>query len=223
VIKSIPKVVGRLAGRAEDSYTPAFIVRYYLGADAHTGYFMAELLDFASGYALLEADADLQHMRLLRYTNMRWVGTGACIPESRAERFCWTQLELTRDARSGGYRNELDSKVAEVSSSCGDAAAQSQMRAASVVPHAYTHRDPRVVACVNGILEIPRAQLDVEAVRFRSYSTDRTAVVDAKTCVVADMHNRVLNLDQRKLKQATYVETQAQICCERMLGVAGRR
>jgi hypothetical protein len=221
VIKTIPKLVGRLVGPAEDGYTPPFIVRYYLGADAHTAYFLAELLDFASGYALLEADADLQHLRLLRYTNMRWVGAGPCMPESDVN-FCWTQLALTREPRSGGYTNELDSKPpVPVSWSCAEAAAQTRLRAGSVVPHAFSHPDPRVVACVKDILAIPRAQLDFEAMRF-SAGSQAKAATDAKTCVVSDLHHRRLNLDP-KARQVTYVETQAQLCCEKTLGAAGRR
>ena len=222
VIKDIPKLVGTLAGPAKDDYTPPFIVRYYLGADAHTGYFLAELLDYASGYALLEADADLQHIRLVRFTNMRWWGTGACIPESDNTRFCWTQLELTRDPRTRVYKNEFDSKkLAEVSWSCADVAAQVRARAESVVPHAFTHPDPRVVTCVNGLLRIPREQLDLEAVTYSNTSRAKAAT-DARTCLVADMHNRVLNLD-RQGRQANYVQTQAQVCCEKTLGVAHRQ
>jgi uncharacterized caspase-like protein len=216
-LKKLPRSFGQFVGVPRDeALVPPFVVRYFLGADTNAAYFLVEELSYYSGYALLEVDHELQQLRLLRFTVIRPYNAGGCIDDTDGVGMCWREIELRRDKDGKAYRSDYG--PLPIASDCGAAEAQSRARAVAVGPRVYQHPDAKVQACVRDILKTPSRQLLDEATSFDFLSK---TTLDARGCVLAKAKNDLL-VFSGALRRPSYVEEQAQSCCERISGFRRR-
>jgi hypothetical protein len=216
LVRRIPRLFGDFQPPAKDGPdAPAFIVRYFLGADAHAAYFLVQELTDYSGYSVLEVDRELQQLALLRYSEHAYAGSRGCEGQDSVD-FCWRRIALSRDASRGSYRTEYGETLA-VTSDCNLAEQRARSRAAVVGPRPYTDPNPKVAQCVNAILSVPKTQLADEASHFNIF---KVLTLDARQCVLAKM-NADLLANPHAVSATDYVLNNARVCCAQTLGAAG--
>jgi hypothetical protein len=212
-LKKLPRSFGQFRSLPRDEeLVPPFAVRYFLGADVKAAYFLVEELSYYSGYGLLEVDHELQQLRLLRFTKITPWNAGGCVDDTHRIGMCWREIELRRDKDGLAYRSDYG--PLPISNDCRFAEAQTKARALAVGPRVYQHPDTKVQACVREILKTPSRQLLDQAVTF-DFLAKKT--LDARGCVLAKAKADLITM-ANSLRRPTYVEEQAQGCCERVAG-----
>jgi hypothetical protein len=213
VVRSVPRLFGNYSSATrDDPFVPPFIVRYFLGADTHGAYFLAEELSYYSGYALLEVDREQRQLKLLRFTNQQPLMDGPCVGGN--SHYCWRQIDLTLDVRTGSYNSNYGDTL-PVSSSCPRANAQAQARLAAISPRPFVHPDSRVTQCVNQVLRTPFDKMTDEATHFDILAHK---TLGPRECVLARLNVELTvgNLDT--MTRPHYLQGIAQDCCEKTLG-----
>lgn len=210
-VREMPTVVGRVDPAALDDVIPAFVVRYFLGADAHNGYFLAEELSYESGYALLEVDPDLRQLRLFRYQPPHFWGDPSC---SDGSQWCWRRFDLVRDV-GGKHYDAPNIDPLPISHRCEFAEEQASVRARAIGPRTFEHEHPGVARCVNDILRTPDDDLFDEATKANVLSPP--PIPTPRSCVLMQLNVRLILGDLTHMvttKRHEEIVKYAQQCCE---------
>lgn len=208
-LKNIPVLFGDTRVNKDNIVVP-FIVRYFLGANADSGYFLVEELSYYSGYALLEVAPDLRQLRLVRFTNQRPLDSGGCENDPARIGYCWRGVELSRNMSTGQYDHDYGPPFA-VSRSCQDAEKQAALRVQAVAPRPFTHSNPKVAQCVNEIIKTPTMDLLDEASHFNLLSQTR---LNGRGCVLAQINSSLIMGGHGLLKPGA-ITSLAKTCCEK--------